>query len=262
MFLPHTISQTQVNKQLFYCCDFWQNVLFLVGQRRLDAPFSPYCFPHPPTLVTAAGYNGRIVTESPEQLDQESIDLKDPALAAFLAWLVPGLGHWYQGRKAKAVLYFVCIVGLFAYGAYLSSSNEKCIDGNGAIGYARAVYFSWRNGDHRLTYLCQIGVGLPALPALVQANRMGNHRKVWWGGFMAPPLLDPSRSNREDPNIDQPTPGELHRQLHRYFELAGFFTMVAGLLNVLAIYDAWAGPVPIQLVAKKEEKEEGLEKRD
>ena len=199
-----------------------------------------------------------MVTDGPEQAAEETIDLKDPALAAFLAWLIPGLGHWYQGRRAKAALYFICIMGLFAYGVYLSSSNEKCIQGDGTIGYGRAVYFSWRNGDRRLAYLCQVGVGLPALPALVQANRMGNHRKVWLGGFMAPPRLSaPSGGDREDPNLDQPTPHDLHRQLHRYFELAGFFTMVAGLLNVLAIYDAWAGPVVIgQPAVKKEKKEE------
>ncbi len=121
-----------------------------------------------------------------EQPAEETIDLKEPGLAAFLAWLVPGLGHWYQGRTAKAVLYFVCIMGLFGYGVYLGSSNEKCRDGNGTIGYGRAVYFSWRDSDWRLSYLGQVGVGLPSLPALIQASRMNSHRKVWWGGFMAP----------------------------------------------------------------------------
>ena len=201
-----------------------------------------------------------MATETPEQPAPESIDLKDPALAALLAWLIPGLGHWYQGRRAKAVLYFVCIMGLFWYGVYLGGSSQKCLDGNGTIGYGRAVYFSWRPGDQRWPYLAQIGVGLPALPALVQANRMVNHRKVWWNGFMAPPRLSASPGgDREDPNADQPTPHDLHRQLNRYFELAGFFTMVAGLLNVLAIYDACAGPVVIEPAAKKKEKEEGAE---
>lgn len=191
---------------------------------------------------------GEMPTEVPDQSAEESIDLKDPALAAFLAWLIPGLGHWYQGRRAKAALYFICIMGLFVYGL--------CLGGNSTLGYGRAVYFSWRPGDQRMAYLCQIGVGLPALPALVQANRMGNHRKVWCGGFMAPPRPDPVRGDdREDPNANQPTAGELHRQLARYFELAGFFTMVAGLLNVLAIYDAWAGPVVVHPAAKKKEEE-------
>jgi hypothetical protein len=213
---------------------------------------------YPLSPAAANGYNEEMQTQNSEQPAELTIDLKEPAMAAFLAWLVPGLGHWYQGRRAKAALYFLCIMGLFGYGVYLSSSNEKCLDGNGTIGYGRAVYFSWRDGDWRLAYLCQVGVGAPTLPALIQASRMSSHRKVWWGGFMAPPRLEGAASgDREDPNLDQPTAGELHRQLHRYFELAGFFTMVAGLLNVLAIYDAWAGPVIISPPAKKnEEKDE------
>jgi hypothetical protein len=199
----------------------------------------------PPVFIAAKGYNREMVKESTEQVAVETIELKEPALAAFLAWLIPGLGHWYQGRRAKAALYFVCIMGLFAYGLYLGGSST--------LGYGRAVYFSWRPGDERLAYLCQIGVGLPALPALVQANRMDNNRKVWCGGFMAPPRL----SDREGPNVDQPKPGDLHRQLHHYFELAGFFTMVAGLLNVLAIYDACAGPVVVRPDAKKEQEGSG-----
>ena len=128
------------------------------------------------------------------QTAEETIDLKEPGLAAFLAWLVPGLGHWYQGRRAKAALYFVCIMGLFSYGVYLSSSNDACRDGTGTIGYGRAVYFSFRDGDWRLSYLGQVGVGLPSLPALLQASRMSNHRKVWWGGFMAPAAAGDGRA--------------------------------------------------------------------
>jgi hypothetical protein len=196
------------------------------------------------------------VPEVPQQSGSPTINLKDPVLAALLAWLIPGLGHWYQGRKAKAVLFFVCIMGLFAFGLYLGGSNEKCLDGRGKIGYGRAVYFQWNSEERRLPYICQIGVGLPALPALFQANQMNNHRAVLWGGFMAPPR--PVQVSADDPNLDQPTAHDLNKVLARYFELAGCFTMVAGLLNVLAIYDALAGPVVIQPATKdkKEEKEE------
>jgi ABC-type sugar transport system permease subunit len=44
-----------------------------------------------------------------------AINLKDPRVAALLAWLVPGLGHFYQGRTAKGVLFSVCILGTFLY---------------------------------------------------------------------------------------------------------------------------------------------------
>ena len=36
---------------------------------------------------------------------------------------------------------------------------------------------------------------------------------------------------------------EWHRRLKTRFELGTLYTMVAGLLNVLVIYDAFAGPV-------------------
>jgi hypothetical protein len=194
------------------------------------------------------------VPEAPQQPDPPAIELKDPAFAALLAWLIPGLGHWYQGRRAKAVLFFVCIMGLFAYGLYLGGSDKPCLDGRGKIGYGRAVYFSWQKEDRRLQYLCQIWVGLPAMPALVQANWMNNHRKVLLGGFMAPPR--PMSVQDTDPNVNQPTAHDLNKRLARYFELATCFTMVAGLLNVLAIYDAWAGPVVIRPAKKEEEEKE------
>jgi hypothetical protein len=192
------------------------------------------------------------VPEPAKPAESPTLDLKDPALAALLAWLLPGLGHWYQGRRAKAVLFFVCIMGLFGYGLWLGGSRGPCLNGKGEIGYGRAVYFSWRADDRRWGYFCQIGVGLPALPALVQAALMNHHRAVWFGGFMAPPRL--RNLPPGDPNIDQPTAHDLHKLLNRRFELAGFFTWVAGLLNILAICDAYAGPVVVRPAEKKKKK--------
>lgn len=169
--------------------------------------------------------------------EEETVRLKDPQLAALLAWLIPGMGHLYQGRTAKGLLFFICIFGMFAYGLYLGGSSE--------LGWGRVVYFSWEPGNRRLAYLCQIGAGLPALPALIQANRYANNKPVWWGGFMAPPRSEnpPERIQGPDHNAEQPTAHQLHVRLARYFELGSAYTMMAGLLNLLAIYDAWAGPV-------------------
>ncbi|MCE5266787.1 MAG: hypothetical protein LLG00_02740 [Planctomycetaceae bacterium] len=198
------------------------------------------------------------MAESVEPTPEESINLKDPAMAGVLAWLVPGLGHLYQGRRAKAALYFVAIMGLFVFGVYLGG-GAKYSDINGHerhTGYGRAVYFAWVPSDKRWNYFCQVGAGMVALPALVQTARMSHHREVFWGGFMAPPW--PSEGAREnagpnDANAAQPTRAELDRWLARRFELAGVFCMIAGLLNILAIYDACAGPVP---PAKKEDDKE------
>ncbi len=193
------------------------------------------------------------VSKPTDPADELSIDLKDPGVAAILAWLIPGLGHWYQGRRAKAVLYFVAIMGLFGWGIYLGGSGESFPeDGrNVTIGYGRAVYFAWRPDDRRFYYLAQVFVGLPALPALYQAHRMEQGQKVLWGGFMAPPIA--GRPNPNGPNADQPTADELNKHLNRYFDLATFYATVAGLLNVLAIYDAWAGPVVVKPAKKDDE---------
>ena len=118
--------------------------------------------------------------DAPQQTDSPAIDLKDPIMAALLAWLVPGLGHWYQGRRAKAVLFFVCIMGLFTYGVYLGGGKRVDKDGQErSLGYGRAVYVSMQKDDLRLYYLSQIGVGLPAMPAVLQAYRMNHNLAVY-----------------------------------------------------------------------------------
>lgn len=149
------------------------------------------------------------------------LKLKDPVFAAFLAWLLPGAGHLYQGRTAKGLLFMICILTTFFFGMWL--------------GDGRVVYASWRPNDVRLPYLCQVAVGLPALPALVQAQRVRSGKAPLFGGRMAPPHL-PDDLNRTDELA------EWHRTLYRYFELGTVYTMIAGLLNVLVIFDALDGP--------------------
>jgi hypothetical protein len=181
------------------------------------------------------------VANDPRQAEEEqTINLKDPFLAAFLAWLLPGLGHYYQGRTAKAILFFVCILGTFAYGVYLGGSRE--------LGWGRVVYASWTADDKRIPYLGQVAVGLPALPALVQNMRVRSGKPPLLGGFMAPPQSSFAAQNE----ANQPTLDMLHKKLHRYFELGTVYTLIAGLLNILAIYDAFGGPVFLE---KKDEEQ-------
>jgi hypothetical protein len=163
------------------------------------------------------------------QDDVQPVLLKEPLLSAFLGWLIPGAGHIYQGRWAKGVLFSICILGTFFYGLFL--------------GQGRVVYASWRSEDLRLAYLCQVGVGLPALPALVQTFRV-SHDKEPLFNIMVPPRLNP------DPRLDELA--LWHKDLGRYFELGTVYTMIAGLLNVLAIYDAYGGPLRLEPEATKD----------
>ena len=168
--------------------------------------------------------------------DLIQVELRDPRLAAFLAWLLPGAGHFYQGRIGKGVLFLVCILGTWIFGMYL--------------GAGRVVYFTWKPDEVRWAYFCQIGVGLPAMPAFVQFlhSRSKPRAEPRWGGIMAPPTPPNVRKHKD--------PGDLHfwqKDLGQYFELGTVYTMIAGLLNVLAIYDAYGGPL---LILSEEEEEE------
>jgi hypothetical protein len=150
---------------------------------------------------------------------QTSVPLRNPYWAAFLAWLFPGLGHFYQGRAGKGWLYMICILGLYYLGFLL--------------GEGKIVYWRWVNPLNNperfcLHYVGQFFVGLPALPALIQGTLSHYDLGPILGGFMAEPL--------------QNVINGLHPRLGKLVEIGTIYTTVAGLLNVLAIYDAYEGP--------------------
>src|SRR3972149_4355029 len=177
------------------------------------------------------------------------IDLKGPRLAAFLAWLIPGLGHFYQGRNAKGVLFLVCIMGTFLYGLYI---------GNGQVVYAStpSILTRWQ-------YLFQLGVGLPAAPALVQRQRSleGKGPLSILGDMMRPPAMrgDFDSLDRSKHLVKHPDEGaKRNHDSAAMFEMGQVYTIVAGLLNLLVICDAFGGPLVIfPPVDKKKRPDQG-----
>jgi hypothetical protein len=169
------------------------------------------------------------------------INLKDPRLAAFLAWLIPGLGHFYQGRTAKGTLFSVCILGTFLYGLYI---------GNGQVVYASttpSLLSRWQ-------YIFQLGVGLPAAPAAVQAWRAENGKPPLFGDFMRPPKMQGDFRSSDLSNNEVKHPDEVAKWNHDLadlFEMGTVYTIVAGLLNLLVICDAYGGPLVIHPPEKK-----------
>jgi hypothetical protein len=268
-------------------------------------------------------------------MSQPRVNLKDPLIAAFLAFLLPGMGHFYQRRIFKGVLYAVCILGTFFTGL--------------KIGHGQVVYFHWKQPENRTyAYLCQFWVGLPALPALAQVRRardayepnfvpnalssefegtLSNYGddgviggvkgtlslrpekpdnpRRWVGKFIGT-LTTADGSKKIEGDVQQPGNGMIeaevapwrerrikcqfeesgkgqpkeifrlegfiprslwnfyeaplqdvrsnefagessdldraHKELGGRFELGVVYTMIAGLLNILAIYDAYEGP--------------------
>ena len=157
-----------------------------------------------------------------------SIDLRNPYWAGFLAWLAPGLGHYYQRRYPKALIFFLCIMPLFVVGCALASCSES--------GIARNVYWSWRQGDTRFWWLAQASLGLAAIPSAMQAWQINSGQPPMFGRSMAPPQRFPGDQLGVSPTLD-----EIRRNLPHY-ELGNYFVVIAGLMNLLVIFDAVGGP--------------------
>ena len=184
------------------------------------------------------------------------VNLRDPYWAAFLAWFWPGAGHFYQRRFAKGFLFMVCVLSIYFIGL--------------GLGHGRVVYASSKKGDFRWQYGFQFGAGAVALPALIQSfktknggdpyfvlcerypadfpeeskrfrvitaeNNTSNYQgETLKDGFMAPPA-GPVYQNDPD------TLGRWHFDYKHFFELGTLYTVIAGMLNFLAIYDAFCGP--------------------
>ena len=157
-----------------------------------------------------------------------SIDLRNPFLAGFLAWLLPGLGHYYQRRYPKAVIFCLCIAPTFFIGCVLGSSSE--------VGIARNVYWSWRSGDMRFWWLAQAPLGIAAIPSWTQAWQINAGQPPMLGRVMTPP-----KRFRDDPSGVSPTIDEIRQKL-TYFELGTYLVVIACLMNILVVFDAIGGP--------------------
>jgi len=91
------------------------------------------------------------------------IQLKNRWMALLLAWLIPGAGHFYQGRMFKGAIYSVCILGLFLSGLAMADWSTINPPPVGREFTSNKVLL--------LKYTAQSGVGLPAIYGLLQSSR-------------------------------------------------------------------------------------------
>jgi hypothetical protein len=156
------------------------------------------------------------------------------------------LGQIYQGRIAKGLLFFVCVYAMFFYGMYQGSGSvaingrtytvssnvylPDSADGNNPLGLPRLA----ANLYNRPQFLGQFWIGIAAWPALWQ----------YW-------TYD--REARQDPDGDkllgnfERTPSQdalnaLNTSSGKLIDLGWVYTVIAGVLNIMVIYDALAGP--------------------
>jgi len=154
--------------------------------------------------------------------------------AALLSFILPGLGQVYQRRYGKALLFFFSLHVLFFYGmamgdmknVYLPESKdlppaEVPILGK-VDGLAKSLYY-------RPHFLGQFWIGVAAWPAVAQyATYNANDKNPILKGFQRTPSEDELNN--------------LQRNGDKRWDLGWVYTIIAGVLNILVIYDALAGP--------------------
>lgn len=156
-------------------------------------------------------------------------------VGAALSFVIPGLGQVYEGRIGKGLLFFFGLYALFFYGMWVGQwlnvwipderdLPEIVLGGQQLEGLPKALAY-------RPQYLGQFWIGIPAWPAIYQYyhfDRANNAGPVF-GRFERMP----SENELND----------AQRKASKRWDLGWVFTVIAGVLNLLVIYDALAGPM-------------------
>jgi hypothetical protein len=179
----------------------------------------------------------------------------DP-LAGLLSYLVPGLGQIYQGRVLKGLVFLASIYTLFFYGMRLGSGSVS-IDGK-TYTVSGNVYLPHTppdvNGNNNPLHLPPFAFNLYSRPQFLGQ---------FWVGVVAWPALwhyfrEPQAEFAADHGAGRDAGGGLFGNFERTpkpedlnalttagdkrIDLAWVYTVIAGVLNIMVIYDALAGP--------------------
>jgi hypothetical protein len=158
----------------------------------------------------------------------------DP-LAALLSYLIPGLGQIYQGRVGKGLLFFGGLYLLFFYGMWMGQWKnvwlpdadklpDVALAGQNLGGAAKAV-------SYRPQFLGQFWIGTAAWPAVYQYV-------VFDATKDAGPIFGKFERTPDEKELN-----DLQRNGNKRWDLGWVYTVIAGVLNLLVIYDAFAGPM-------------------
>jgi len=178
-------------------------------------------------------------------------------LAALLSFLIPGLGQVLQGRIGKGLLFFVCVYALFFYGMYLGSGSVTLsghtyrVTGNVYLPDTEKKNNPWNlpsflaNLYNRPQYLGQFWVGIVAWPALWHYNFPGKAEKAQDedGQPKAHTIWTEIANFQKTPSEE--AVNAVHTSGDKLLELGWVYTVIAGVLNIMVIYDAMAGPAYI-----------------
>jgi TM2 domain-containing membrane protein YozV len=162
-------------------------------------------------------------------------------VALLLAFLLPGLGHWYLGQTRRATLIASGVLGLFVAGVFIG--GVSCVDRrdnliwflgqalNGPVAFAtdyvhqhRFKVFAPSRGN---TFDLR-----PANPDEARDPETGNAVRI-----SGADTDHPTATTRSGRPIDPAYPPYV-RSLSRMNEMGTLFTTIAGFLNVICMIDA------------------------
>jgi hypothetical protein len=179
--------------------------------------------------------------------------------AAFLSYLLPGLGQVLQGRIGKGLLFFVSLYSLFFYGMAMGAMKNVWLPSPTALktpngqdlpaielGLGVKLPGVFKSLGYRPQFAGQFWIGMAAWPAvghyLADTNPNAPQGLPLVGRYMATPPEDELQKLQRDGN--------------KRWDLGWVYTLIAGVLNLLVIYDAFAGP------AIRDDENEEKEKSD
>jgi hypothetical protein len=159
---------------------------------------------------------------NPAQLEPRELSV----LPAVLSYLIPGLGQVYQGRYGKGFLFMVSLLGMFFLGQAMGQWQNVYLPRGERDnrGITNALMSRWH-------YAGQFWIGAAAWPALWQ--------------FFEKPMPDKETNPFLYYYQKAPDENDLNKFLinsDKTPDLGWVYTVIAGMLNILVIYDALAGP--------------------
>lgn len=178
--------------------------------------------------MSATSTKSPMLTTRPAKLD---------FVAGFLSYLIPGFGQIVQGRFAKGIVFFVSLYALFFYGWMLGQKKNVYLVDSGERGNPVSRLFS--DLYNRPHFAGQFFIGVAAWPAIWQYHHFDAAKEEGpvIGQMMRAPSAD--EINR------------LQRDESKTWDLGWVYTVIAGVLNILVIYDAIAGPAFREVAAKE-----------
>ena len=123
-----------------------------------------------------------------QETELQKTPLKNPLMAAFLSFLLPGAGHFYQGRNFKGIVNCVCVLTLLLWGLSmgkwgivfrLEPTQENAQDvaqiqqriRNGQRFANRELEPDRKKTKTHLGFFAQAPIGLVSIPAMIQEER-------------------------------------------------------------------------------------------